>query len=62
MNKNDPFDAHGIEHLSPSSFNTFLDDKAMWIMRYLFGYKNGGGPAMWRGNAIDGGVGAYFGF
>jgi hypothetical protein len=62
MNSNNPFDVHGIEHLSPSSINTFLDDKAMWVMRYLFGYKNGGGPAMWRGSAIDGGVGAYFGF
>jgi hypothetical protein len=62
MSSNNPFDVHGIEHLSPSSINTFIDDKAMWIMRYLFGYKNGGGPAMWRGSAIDGGVGAYFGF
>lgn len=62
MNSNNPFDVHGIEHLSPSSINTFLDDKAMWVMRYLFGYKNGGGPAMWRGSAIDGGIGAYFGF
>ncbi len=62
MNSNNPFDVHGIEHLSPSSINSFLDDKAMWVMRYLFGYKNGGGPAMWRGSAVDRGIGAYFGY
>ena len=62
MNSNNPFEVHGIEHLSPSSCNTFIDDKAMWVMRYLFGYRNGGGPAMWRGTATDKGVGRYFGY
>ena len=61
MSSNNPFETHGIEHLSPSSIQTFLEDRARWIMRYLFGYKNGGGPAMWRGTGTDEGVGAYFG-
>ena len=61
MNSNNPFEVHGIEHLSPSSIQTFLEDKPRWIMRYLFGYQNGGGPAMWRGTGTDEGVGAFFG-
>lgn len=61
MNSNNPFEVHGIDHLSPSSINTFIDDKAKWVMRYLFGYSSGGGPAMWRGTAVDDAIGAYFG-
>lgn len=61
MSSNNPFADHGIEHLSPSSINTFIEDLPRWIMRYLFGYQNGGGPAMWRGTGTDEGVGAFFG-
>jgi len=59
--KNDPFEIHEIDHLSPSSVNTFIDDTCLWIMRYLFGYRHGGSPAMWRGTVSDHGVGNLFG-
>ena len=59
--KNDPFETHEIQHLSPSSVNTFIDDTCLWIMRYLFNYRNGGGPAMWRGTVTDHGCGNLFG-
>ena len=59
--KNNPFETHGIDHLSPSSINCYIDDVPLWIMRYLYGYRNGGGPAMWRGTAVDHAVGNFFG-
>ncbi len=59
--KNNPFETHGIEHLSPSSINCYIDDIPLWIMRYLYGFRNGGGPAMWRGTVVDHAVGNYFG-
>ena len=59
---NNSFEAHGIDHLSASSINTYIDDPSMWVMRYLFGYKSAGNPAMWRGTAIDYAIGSYFGF
>jgi len=61
-NNNDVFSIHDIEHLSPSSINSYIDDPCIWIMRYLFKFRNGGGPAMWRGTVTDHGVGKYFGF
>jgi len=57
---NDPFEAHEIEHLSPASINAFVTNKPMWIMRYLFKYRDGGGPAMWRGTAVDHAVGSLY--
>ena len=60
--KNDPFQIHKIDHLSPSSINTFISDTPLWIMRYLFDFKTGGNPAMWRGTSVDNSVGIHFGF
>ena len=51
------FETHNIEHLSPSSINLFITDPCMWIIRYLFGYKDNGNPAMWRGSCVDEAVG-----
>jgi hypothetical protein len=59
LTNNDPFELHEIDHLSPSSINTFIQDKEAWIMRYLFKYKHGGSPAMWRGTVVDHAVGSY---
>ncbi len=59
--KNDPFEVHHIDHLSPSSVNCYIDDIPLWIMRYLYGFRNGGGPAMWRGTVVDHAVGNIFG-
>ena len=58
---NDPFADHGIDHLSPSSINAYISDPCIWIMRYLYGFRNGGGPAMWRGTCVDHAVGHMYG-
>jgi hypothetical protein len=58
---NDPFAEHGIDHLSPSSINAYINDPCIWIMRYLYGFRNGGGPAMWRGTCVDHAVGHFYG-
>jgi len=50
---NDPFQQHGVTHLSASSINTFIQNPAKFILD-VSGYKdNIGIPAMWRGIAID---------
>ncbi len=59
--KNNPFEKHGIEHLSASSINLYISDPAYWIMKYLFKTKLPGSSAMWRGTVVDQAVGKYFG-
>ena len=50
---NDPFEVHEVNHLSPSSINQFIMNPCKWIMA-VAGYKDPhGGPAMWRGIAVD---------
>lgn len=34
-----PFEKHGIKHLSASSINTYMRDPAAWVARYLLGHK-----------------------
>ena len=51
--KNNPFENFDIEHLSASSLNTYINDPCMFIIRYLFGFKGKGNPAMWRGTVVD---------
>ena len=58
---NDVFKHYGIEHLSPSSINTYIKSPARWIIRYLYKKQLPGSPAMWRGNVVDKAVGYYFG-
>tara|TARA_Y100000361_G_C11113150_1_gene318803 strand:- start:5 stop:796 length:792 start_codon:yes stop_codon:yes gene_type:complete len=58
---NDVFKHYGIEHLSPSSINTYIKSPARWILRYLYKKKTPGSPAMWRGSVVDSAVGYYFG-
>ena len=43
MQSNNPFEVHDINYLSPSSMNTYISDMPMWVARYLFGVKSGGG-------------------
>jgi len=50
---NDPFNVHGINWLSPSSINTYINDPPMWVMRYLFKVKSSSGAAAVRGNALE---------
>ena len=50
---NDVFKIHGINHLSPSSINTYISDPPMWVARYLFKVKSPSGAAAVRGIATD---------
>ena len=53
MKSNNPFKAHGINYLSPSSINTYINDMPMWIARYLFGVKSTSGASAVRGIAQE---------
>ena len=50
---NNPFAAHGINYLSPSSINTYINDMPMWIARYLFKIKSPSGASAVRGIAQE---------
>lgn len=52
---NNPFEAHGVDHLSPSSINQFISSPCHWLMK-VAGHKTQTNPAMWRGTAVDEGV------
>ena len=49
MKSNNPFKAHNINYLSPSSINTYISDMPMWVARYLFKIKSGSGAGAVRG-------------
>ena len=50
---NDPFEQHGIDHLSASSINEYIANPSRWILR-VSGFRDDfGSPAMWRGIALD---------
>ena len=53
MRSNNPFKAHGINYLSPSSINPYINDTPMWVARYLFGVKSAGGASAMRGIAEE---------
>ncbi len=50
---NNPFKAHNINYLSPSSINTYITDTPMWVARYLFDAKSQGGAGAMRGIAEE---------
>jgi hypothetical protein len=54
-----PFQKHGIEHLSPSSINCFIAQPAYWVVKYLAKCKDDAGPAAYRGHAVQHGLEAY---
>jgi hypothetical protein len=56
MTSNDPFERHGIDHLSPSSLRLWRDAPAVWIGKYLLKATDEVGPGAWRGLAIETGV------
>jgi len=53
VKSNNPFKAHNINYLSPSSINTYINDMPMWIARYLFGIKSPSGASAVRGIAQE---------
>lgn len=51
-----PFEAHGIEHLSPSTLNTFAAAPAMFVLEKLLKRRQPVGAAAHRGTAAEAGV------
>jgi len=50
---NSAFRRHGIERLSASSINAWLDSPGMWALRYLANLKEDTSAAMARGLAVE---------
>jgi hypothetical protein len=57
---NNAFDNFGIEHLSNSSINLYKSNPALWVVRYLHGYKSKTNAAMLRGTVTDHEIGRQF--
>ena len=51
-----PFEAHGIEHLSPSSCNTFIGSPAMFVLQKVLKRSTSVGAAAHRGTSAETGV------
>lgn len=51
-----PFAKHNIRHLSPSSLLTYQNAPALWVGKYLFGWKDEAGPKAWCGIAVETGL------
>ena len=54
--KNNPFSAHGIEHLSPSTCNLFTGSPAMFVLDKCLKRKGQVGCAAYRGTATEKGI------
>lgn len=52
----DPFEKHGIKHISASSLNLYKAQPSLWCGKYLLGWKDEVGPAAWRGSAVEAGL------
>ena len=51
-----PFEKHGITHLSPSSLNLYAANPCLWVGRYLAKWQDDMGPAGHRGSAVESGL------
>lgn len=51
-----PFEQHGIKHLSASSLNTWAAEPAMWVLQKLAGKQTPAGFAAHRGTAAETGI------
>lgn len=54
-----PFNHHGVTHLSPSAVNMFTGSPSAWIAKALLGHRFSAGPAAWRGIATEDALSAY---
>ena len=54
------FERHNIKHLSPSSVTLWTANPALWVGKYLLGWRDETGPAMARGKAVEAGLSAFF--
>ena len=57
--KNNPFEVHGIKHLSASAINGFITNPASWILK-ISGHRIQSNPAMWRGSVVDNVISSSF--
>lgn len=51
-----PFQRHGLTHLSPSQLSTWTSEPGRWVAEKLLGYKSPTSAAMARGSAVEDGV------
>lgn len=51
-----PFERHGVTHLSPSSLNLYAANPSLWVGRYLLNWADEFGPAASRGTAVEAGL------
>jgi hypothetical protein len=49
----DPFQRHGIAHLSPTSLGLFRHSPALWCLKHLYHIKDEAGAYAWRGRAVE---------
>lgn len=47
---------YGITRLSPTSLAAWANSPSMWCLKYLFGWRDHGGPALYRGTCIESGL------
>lgn len=52
------FEKHGIDHLSPSSINSWINAPSLFVLERLLGFKGQMGCAAHRGTATEAGVSA----
>jgi hypothetical protein len=52
------FEKHGIDHLSPSSLNTWINAPSLWVLEKLLKFRGNMGAAGHRGTATEAGVSA----
>lgn len=52
------FEKHGIDHLSPSSINTWINAPSLWVLEKLLKFRGSMGAAAHRGTATEAGVSA----
>lgn len=53
-----PFEQHGVDHLSPSSINLFINAPSLWVLEKLLKFRGSMGCAAHRGTATETGVSA----
>ena len=51
-----PFERHGIDHLSPSSLNLWAAEPALWVMERLLDRRSPTGAPAIRGRAVEHGI------
>lgn len=52
------FERHGVEHLSASQINTWINAPSLWVLEKLLKFRGGMGASAHRGSATEAGVSA----